>query len=365
MKTHILQTADKNTHTVTIEAFSMGLPYCGFKEYVTQIGLRLGARARELKERYGLQLRFVVPHGYRGCFGDDVEYMVYDKHDRHHIDRHPEWESDIYHMPTQYCKFRSMKRAGSRLLTVHDVNFMHNKKGLSKWLNKRKVRLRVKNADNLAFITHFAAEDTINALHCSNPYRVIYNGVTDLAGLPCEPVEGISPGFLFHLSSLFPNKRPELLVDMMSYLPSHTLVIVGVEKNAPHLKGMIEKHPNVVFLGNVSERQKVWLYANCSAFLFPSECEGFGLPPLEAMTLGKPVVMSPLTSLPEVGADMAWYWDEYTPEKMAQVVVSALEDFGNDSTLPVRIRKNALRFDWDKCVDNYISYYLDILGIAK
>ena len=260
-------------YLITIECFSLDLPPCGFKEYVTRLGRGIGQRARELAERYGVRFRFLVPIGCKGCFGPDVDYLECRRHDRHSIEKRPDWQSDIYHLPTQYCKFRSMRRAGVRLLTVHDVNFLYNKKGLSRWRHRYKIARRIAAAaDRLAYITDFAAADTSRCIPNDKPYRVITNGVTDMTKESRTPVEGIEPGYILHISNLLTNKQPRLMVDMMSHMPSERLVIAGNLANAPELVKYASDVKNVRLLGTVSEEEKAWLYANCSAFIFPSLC---------------------------------------------------------------------------------------------
>ena len=95
--------------------------------------------------------------------------------------------------------------------------------------------------------------------------------------------------------------------------------------------------------------------------LFPSMCEGFGLPPLEAMRFGKPVFLSRLTSLPEVGGKYAFYWDELEPEAMAAVVKKGLDEW-RVSGSPDEVRRWSCRFSWEKCASDYVRLYLDMLG---
>ncbi len=75
----------------------------------------------------------------------------------------------------------------------------------------------------------------------------------------------------------------------------------------------------VLLPGNVTDAEKYWLLANAEAFVFPSLAEGFGLPVVEAMSLGKPVFLSTRTSLPETGGPEAFYWPDFDPRAMAEV----------------------------------------------
>src|SRR5690606_37805666 len=86
----------------------------------------------------------------------------------------------------------------------------------------------------------------------------------------------------------------------------------------------------VILTGKVSDEAKQYYLENCTAFLFPSIREGFGLPPIEAMKFDKPVFLSNLTSLPEIGGDAAFYWDNFDPYYMKTFLFSKLNDFDND-----------------------------------
>ena len=128
-----------------------------------------------------------------------------------------------------------------------------------------------------------------------------------------------------------PKKNVDLLVEMMKYLPEENLLIVGnwSRKSGQTLYRKIQETNtgNIYTLPNVTEEEKAALYKACRAFLFPSLCEGFGMPPIEAMKFGKPVFLSTLTSLPEIGGDAAFYWKDLTPKAMAETVKERMAFF--------------------------------------
>ncbi len=81
------------------------------------------------------------------------------------------------------------------------------------------------------------------------------------------------------------------------------------------------------------------------------------------MTCGKPVFSSPLTSLPEVGGNAAFYFKDFAPQSMANTVRKGLEAWNTDADgHALKTKKQASRYSWDKMVDEYIQYYLAILG---
>ena len=121
---------------------------------------------------------------------------------------------------------------------------------------------------------------------------------------------------------------------------------------------------NVRVLINVNDAQKAWLYAHCEAFLFPSLAEGFGLPPVEAMHFGKAVFLSRLTSLPEVGGDAAFYWDDFAPASMRRGIEESLLRHA----LPghaAATHAHARTFTWQRCATAHVDLYRRTLGIAS
>ena len=120
---------------------------------------------------------------------------------------------------------------------------------------------------------------------------------------------------------------------------------------------------NRVFLtGKVSDRAKQYYMKNCTAFLFPSIREGFGLPPIEAMSFGKPVFLSDKTSLPEIGGDIANYWTDFDPEYMKNILFNGLENFDrNKEEIETLLKKRAASFDWKIAASDYLKVYNQIL----
>jgi len=110
-------------------------------------------------------------------------------------------------------------------------------------------------------------------------------------------------------------------------------------------------------IGKVDENNKYHLYKNCKAFVFPSLTEGFGLPVIEAMSLGKPVFLSNLTSLPEIGGNEAFYWNNFNSEEMIEVVKTGLNEFEKDSGKQQRIIEWAKQFSWENAAKAYLKLY--------
>ncbi len=357
---------------IYVETYAVRNPYVGVGEFCMNLGHYLAKHAELLRNQYGITLHFIVPRGHKGIFGNQVAYLELPRFCKPFMRLFP-WRIDLLHLTHQYCPFNNFLGVKNELLTIHDINFMYEKKGKKLLKYKRRLNTRIKAATHINYISKFTKTDVEKYFDVNKETRVIYNGVkqlvpateyahTFLSQLPAQP-------FLFHISSLRPKKNIHLLIEMMRYLPNETLVIAGNWDGnyGTQLKNRIKELElkNVVCLNNVSNDEKAYLYQQCKAFLFPSACEGFGLPPIEAMHFGKPVFLSNLTSLPEVGGTAAFYWTDLNPEPMANLVRQQLSSVQTLATLEDALKNRATSFDWEKCATEYIKYYLDILGINR
>ncbi len=337
---------------IIIDALAIGLPICGLHEYARQLCPRILAKCPK-----GFKITFIVPKGKSGCFGQSADYFEAGKWRIKMLRRLPIVRGKLFHTLHQLSKLKRFPGAANRLMTIHDINFAHTRTGRSFYHAERRFLKRLKSATHVSYITEFAQKDTYEHYPNNRPARVIYNGVTAPEVSNAQRPKGVPDGkFLFHLSSLEPYKRAELLVEMMDYLPQQTLVIAGRCRNQDLLQ-MIEQRKNVVMIGEVNDNEKAWLYEHCEAFLFPSMAEGFGLPPVEAMLCGKPTFLAPTTSLPEIGGDIAYYWPAMIPSEMAKEVETQLiKPFDSEAA-----KRHAQQFSWDICADKFIEYYSEIL----
>ena len=117
-------------------------------------------------------------------------------------------------------------------------------------------------------------------------------------------------------------------------------------------------------LGPVSEEDKAWYLNHCLAFMLPSLAEGFGAPVVEAMKFGKPLFLSNLTSLPEIGGDVAFYFNNFEPNYMQEVFNNGLFEYQRNG-LKDKIVSRANDFNWEKKALAYLKVYQSLLSINK
>jgi glycosyltransferase involved in cell wall biosynthesis len=166
---------------------------------------------------------------------------------------------------------------------------------------------------------------------------------------------GITGPYVLAVGTLEPRKNLPRLIEAFATLPAdvrgdHVLALVGAAgwETAGTLRS-ITAHPELVHaLGHVSDADLNGLYRGAAMFAYPSLYEGFGLPVLEAMTAGTPVLTSDVSSLPEVAGDAALYCNPLDVGSIRDGLARGLGDRDAAAALAVRGRERAALFSWDR-----------------
>lgn len=328
----------------------------GLGEYTQQLGLALAARAEALREQEDIRLHFHCVESLHGVFGNAVGYLP--------VQRSQEWRHrgppmDVWHLLAQTIRYGPPQGLGRQLLTIHDLNFVYAKGGLSRLRHRWRLRSLLRRTDEVVTISEHVAGDVRRELRWHGPLSVVHNGVRDLSAAAREPVPALQGRrFLFHVSRMTPAKNVESLLAMMTLWPEMQLVLAGPDatRNAAlQAQAAATGLNNVIVLTAISDAQKAWLYAECAGFVFPSLTEGFGLPPVEAMHFGKPVLLSDRTSLPEIGGTAAVYWHDFEAASMKAVAQQAIAGFGAAQAEAARAR--AAGFMWSAAAELYLGRY--------
>ncbi len=275
---------------------------------------------------------------------------------------------DVVHFADQYCRFGPARVRAKTIMTVHDLNQIHEHPAGSRKLERhlRRMRTKVVGAHRIVAISNFVAADVVRAFpEAREKISVIYNG-TDFTRAPAGHRPARAPGgaFLFALGMVCPKKNFHVLVPLLRG-NTRKLVISGIIVEAYRHQVMAAAaacgvSDRVIITGPVSDADKDWYYANCDAFVFPSLAEGFGLPVIEAMHHGKPVFLSTRTSLPEIGAAAAYYFDSFEPAAMARVLEAGLAHFADGGA--ARVRRHAAQFSWARAAAAYLELYRGCLA---
>lgn len=343
---------------ILIDLSTLRHPMCGLGQIALNYGRWYQKHAQELSDR--LDITLLVPKNYIGAFGDEVHYLKRNTLRRLFPITMPRY--DIWHAITQATTFRPKSRSTRFILTIHDVNFLHEKNNGKQNKYRRKLQHLCDLATEYTFISQFAQEDTSRVINLYNkPSRIIYNAVEELThGTQEEPSQlaALDKPFFLTIGEVKEKKNIHTLLPMMERFPDCHLIIAGNDSTeyAAHLRAKTANNPRIHIIGIVSDSQRRWLYSHCQALLFPSVAEGFGLPLIEAMQWGKPVFCSDKTSLPEIGGPYAHYFTNFDPQHMAEVVERGLTAFTKEKAAAEQAY--AATFSYEKHMRNYVDLYL-------
>lgn len=333
-----------------------------------QVSLHFGKTIATLREP-ALHFTFLVPAGSEGMFGNNVSYITDTIWNRLQLKFFGHQHFQLLHYLHQDVKNWLRPSSLPYIVTLHDLNFLYHKSPSKAAGYLKRLDTLLQEAQHICCISQFTAKDVREHVKSLNtPVSVIYNGVEDL-----HQVEAVKPGinlpenYLFSIGVLHPKKNFEQLISMMPYLTQHTLVIAGNGDEA-YKAQLVQRMKTlgvtdrVVFTGTVNAQEKKWLYERCTAFVFTSKAEGFGLPVIEAMQLGKPVFLLNSTSLPEIGSTHAHYWNkDDSGEVMAQKLKEGLTVFHKQLHAAEEMKQYASKFTWQENTLAYSHLYRQLV----
>lgn len=275
----------------------------------------------------------------------------------------PKSDADVWHVTQQGSYFQPSNDHTKCLLTIHDLNFLYTTKSdKAKASLLKRVQKKVDRADHIVCISNFIKEDVQKHLNIAEkPLSVIYNGFSlntynENTLLPYIPQKE----YLFTIGAIHPKKNLHVLTVLLID-NNYELIIAGTgnQNYKEEIVATAKKYGvdnRIVFVANVNEDQKVWYYQNCKAFLFPSLSEGFGIPVIEAFSLGKPVFLSNRTCLPEIGSSHAYYFDNFEANYMQDVFNANIMKADKQELIEQRIQY-AQTFSWQKMAAQYLELY--------
>lgn len=344
---------------VLVEMLKLRNRSSGLGQFCLHLGRELVA-ARDPRSR----LSFYLPPADAAVFGA-VPQRRYSPW--HRLLGPPGRDFDVWHATHQDARILPGRRT-RLVVTVHDLNFEQKfaRQGRgATWRfeqHLRRLRRRLQRASAIVAVSQFTAAALRQRIDLGGiPVQVIHNGLVPL-GEAAAPAWAPPSPFVLAIGVLHARKNFHVLPAMLARLPQLRLVIAGQRRDyAAQIEAEIARHgvgDRVLLAGEVSEAEKSWLYRHCEALLVPSLAEGFGLPVLEAMSCGKPVVSSREGSLPEVGGAQAEYWHDFDADAMAAVVQTALAT--TTASAAAARRAHAAAFSWARAAQQYLDLYASL-----
>lgn len=218
--------------------------------------------------------------------------------------------------------------------------------------------------------TEYVKDDVARAMRANSRKITVTYEAGDSLDDASEPMEELKDvQFIMYVGRPNPHKNLGRLIEAYSQLkhdlPNLHLVLAG------EMDSLYKRHehevsrlgiPDVHFVGKVSNGQLRWLYEHTATYIFPSLSEGFGLPGLEAMAQGAPVVSSSATCLPEIYGNGALYFNPHDSDDMAKVIKQVLTKPEVRKKLIKTGKLQAKKYSWQRMAEQTLAIYKRALG---
>jgi glycosyltransferase involved in cell wall biosynthesis len=345
---------------IIIDCERMKYPHTGLHSYC----INLVPALQKLVQPNLEELSFFLPKEQNGAFGKGEHYLF--QHSIQKLIMPSLKKYAVWHSTHQDTGYYPSKNKLPVVLTIHDINVMHNadKSAVKKKWYIQQVEKKIRRADHVTFISNFTSNDVQQYIDLTNkPNSVVYNGCTIREIQPLqEPAIKPAAPFYFTISTIMKKKNSHVLPALLAG-NDKLLVIAGITSSEAYKQEIIAeavKHgveKRLIFTGAVTENDKQWYLKNCTAFLFPSLTEGFGAPVVEAMYFGVPIFLSRFTSLPEIGGDVCYYFSSFEKDAMQKTVQDGLLHYKENPATAEMIKKRAAMFSWHNAATDYLNIY--------
>lgn len=283
---------------------------------------------------------------------------------------------DLVHSPTPLI----LPTRGKKIITVHDLFFMDFPESAGREAGRvffRRAAGSVAACDGIITFSSFTRDQLVTRLDVPpEKVRVIPHGVErrffeDVSGPDLEAyraAHGLPPSFLLFVGAQEPRKNLPRLLEALKFVHIHgrriALVLAGPEgEDTERIRAASARlglEPWLTMMGYVPPADLPKLYRLATVFVFPSLCEGFGLPLLEAMAAGVPVAAARNSAIPGVGGEAAAYFLAEDPEAMAGAIQLILESSGLRTELAAKGRERARDFSWERAAAESLRFYTEI-----
>ena len=275
---------------------------------------------------------------------------------------------DIFWMPN--WQFIALSKKIKKILTVHDLSpvlcpefFSKKRKLWHKFINPAKL---CKTFDQLIAVSKNTKNDLVNTLSIpEEKIKVVYSGLNSRPETQNSQLETIKTkynlpdSFILYLGTLEPRKNIIGIIKAFEKLnskfliPNSSLVLAGprgwLYEDIYRVAKQSPAADKIQFINYVDNKDKFDLYKLAKLFVFPSFYEGFGFPPLEAMSADTPVVASLSSSLGEILKDAALLIDPYNINEIATAIAQILTDEKLKNKLIENGKKLTRKYSWEKC----------------
>ena len=266
-------------------------------------------------------------------------------------------------------------RAKNMVTTVYDFSFhlypeWHPKERVEYFL--KNFFSRIQKTDFIVTTSKYVAREAREILKIEEArIKTIYLGCNAVFNMDEDDKikMNLPENYLLFVGSLEPRKNLVSLLNAFALLPNYLkkefkLLLVGFKgwENVEIFRLLNKMKGHVEYLGYLGDEELAHLYRKATCFVYPSLYEGFGLPPLEAMACGCPVVVSNVASLPEVCGQAAYYIDPLQVESIAEGICRVVADEALRQSLIRKGLERAKLFSWEKTAEEHLKLFEEALG---
>ncbi len=255
-------------------------------------------------------------------------------------------------------------------LTLHDLRDLGPYARRNRWLSRMALRMQCKLAKGIVVPSQFTHGELQQALGMRMPRTAVIPGGVDLQHFQAADTKATDTPYFLHVGHLEPRKNLSMLLQAFAQYLQQTkvtqtrLLLAGADAGEGNklrqLAKELQLEDRVQFLGAVDEQQLQGLYANCLALCFPSLYEGYGLPALEAMAMGKCVLASKADALPEVVQDKGLLLDGSDPRIWALAMLDTSQNWG--AMQAAAAHKHAEEWSWQRCAAASLKFWRQLAG---
>ncbi len=292
------------------------------------------------------------------------------------------YKLDLIHDPNSIAPFIGLPPTTKRIVTIHDAFsyiYPQTQSRLDTWRYRYMLPGVLRTTDAVITNSQQSHQDIAQYLNVPGanmhiiPYGMHPRFTPIPAALAANEVRqkyGITQPYLLYVGGINARKNIARLFEAFAQVherhPELVLVIGGARQwRFKEIDAAFEQlglENKVLFTGYLNNEDLPTLYSGAAAFVFPSLYEGFGIPPLEAMACGTPVVTSNVSSLPEVVGDAALTVDPYDVGALAAAIERALTDTALRAELRARGLARAAKFTWERAARETIAVYERVLA---
>jgi glycosyltransferase involved in cell wall biosynthesis len=271
-------------------------------------------------------------------------------------------QADVNHVTGDVHFLATLMRRRRTVLTVHDLVTVDRLKGFRRWLFFLFwFRLPIARSRIVTVVSSTTRDHLLRELGTQRAdVRIVHNPLFDGYRAVPKPFDASRPRIL--IVGLAANKNFHRMVAALCGIPCEVRVIGQLQEE--HLGSLAESGLPYSSAFRLSDDEMRNEYAKCDMLLFASTAEGFGLPILEAQAVGRPVVTSNLSSMPEVAGDAAELVDPFDVASIRSGVLRVIEDEHRRAELVARGFENVKRFSPQATADQYAALYREVAGLT-